>query len=195
MSHWEMKDEQEVVSRVGRTTLWTVSSCHCVFNQESEQLLIYLPECSEQKQHQHNTLNNDFHDKGFQGMKDNDPGNTWGYPKECPSSLPWENFQAQTRGEGMEAELARLPDRRWWSWQSGEPKWAEITDQNPGEERVEQREKGPWRSEEEPLRNSAEERTEPIWEKPSEKTIGTCDWCSLSPRTSIYSHEPGWKNS
>ena len=73
------------------------------------------------------------------------------------------------------------------------PKCAEFTDQNPGEERVEQREKGPWRSEEEPLRNSAEERTEPIWEKPSEKTIGTCDWCSLSPRNSIYSHEPGWK--
>ena len=110
MSHWEMKDEQEVVSKVGRTTLWTVSSCHCVFNQESEQLLIYLPECSEQKQHQHNTLNNDFHDKGFQGIKDNDPGNTWGYPKECPSSLPWKNFQAPTWGEGMEAELARLPE-------------------------------------------------------------------------------------
>ena len=72
------------------------------------------------------------------------------------------------------------------------PKWAEITDQNHGEERVEQREKGPWRSEEEPLGYSAEERTEPIWEKPpetrekpSEKTIGTCDWCSLSPRNSI----------
>ena len=31
------------------------------------------------------------------------------------------------------------------------PKWAEITDQNRREERVEQRGKGPWRSEEEPL--------------------------------------------
>ena len=31
------------------------------------------------------------------------------------------------------------------------PKWADITDQNCGEERVEQRGKGPWRSEEEPL--------------------------------------------
>ena len=31
------------------------------------------------------------------------------------------------------------------------PKWAEITDQNRGEERVEQRGKGPWRFEEEPL--------------------------------------------
>lgn len=30
-------------------------------------------------------------------------------------------------------------------------------------------------------------------EKPSEKTIGTCDWCSLSPRNSIDSHELGWK--
>ena len=82
------------------------------------------------------------------------------------------------------------------------PKWAEITDQNRREERVEQREKGPWRCEEEPLGYSAEERIQPIWEKPPEtrekppeKTIGTCDWCSLSPRNSIYSHEPGWKNS
>ena len=69
------------------------------------------------------------------------------------------------------------------------------------EMKVEQREKGPWRSEEEPLGYSAEEETEAIWEKPpetrqkpSEKTIGTCEWCSLSPRNSIYSHEPGWKN-
>ena len=30
-------------------------------------------------------------------------------------------------------------------------------------------------------------------EKPSEKTIGTCDWCSLNPRNSVYSHDPGWK--
>ena len=82
------------------------------------------------------------------------------------------------------------------------PKWAEITDQNCGEERVEQRGKGPWRSEEESLGHSTEERIAPIWEKPpetrekpSEKTTGTCDWCSLSPRNSIYSHEPGWKNS
>ena len=81
------------------------------------------------------------------------------------------------------------------------PKWAEITDQNRGEERVGQREKGPCRSEEEPLGYSAEERRAPIWEKPpetrekpSEKTIGTCNWCSLSPRNSIYSQEPGWKN-
>ena len=37
------------------------------------------------------------------------------------------------------------------------PKWAEITDQNRGEERVGQREKGPCRSEEEPLGYSAEE--------------------------------------
>ena len=81
------------------------------------------------------------------------------------------------------------------------PKWAEITDQNRGEERVGQREKGPCRSEEEPLGYSAEERRAPIWEKPpetrekpSEKTIGTCNWCSLSPRNSIYSPEPGWKN-
>ena len=44
------------------------------------------------------------------------------------------------------------------------PKWAEITDQNHRDERVEEREKGPWRSEEEPLGYSAEERTEPIWE-------------------------------
>ena len=80
------------------------------------------------------------------------------------------------------------------------PKCAEFTDQNRGEERVEQREKGPWRSEEEPLRNSAEERTEPIWEKPpetrekpSEKTIGTCDWCPLSSRNSIYSHDQAGK--
>ena len=82
------------------------------------------------------------------------------------------------------------------------PKWAEITAQNRREERVGQREKGPWRSEEEPLGYSAEECTVPMWEKPletrekpSEKTTGTCDWCSLSPRNSIYSHEPGWKNS
>ena len=82
------------------------------------------------------------------------------------------------------------------------PKWAEITDQNRREERVEQRGKGPWRSEEESLGHSTEERIAPIWEKPpetreklSEKTIGTCDWCSLSPRNSIYCHEPGWKNS
>ena len=81
------------------------------------------------------------------------------------------------------------------------PKWAEITDQNRGEERVGQREKGPCRSEEEPLGYSAEERRAPIWEKPpetrekpSEKTVGTCDWCSLSPGNSIYSHGPGWKN-
>ena len=80
------------------------------------------------------------------------------------------------------------------------PKWAEITAQNRREERVGQREKGPWRSEEEPLGYSAEEQTTPIWEKPpetrekpSEKTTGTCDWCSLSPRSSIDSHELGWK--
>ena len=36
-------------------------------------------------------------------MKDNDPGNTRGYPKERPSSLPGENFQAPTWGEGMAA--------------------------------------------------------------------------------------------
>ena len=100
----------------------------------------------------------------------------------------------------MEAELARLPDRGDEAKSLVKPKWAEITDQNHREERVEEREKGPWRSEEEPLGYSAEERTEPIWEKPpetrekpSEKTIGTCDWCSLSPRNSIYSHELGWK--
>ena len=81
------------------------------------------------------------------------------------------------------------------------PKWADITDQNCGEERVEQRGKGPWRSEEETLGHSTEEQIAPIWEKPpetrekpSEKTIGTCNWCSLSPRNSIYSQEPGWKN-
>ena len=44
------------------------------------------------------------------------------------------------------------------------PMWAEITGQNPGEERVGQREKGPWRSEEEPLGYSAEKQTAPIWE-------------------------------
>ena len=102
----------------------------------------------------------------------------------------------------MEAELARLPDRGDEAKSLVKPKWAEITDQNHREETVEERKKGPWRSEEEPLGYSAEERTEPIWEKPpetrekpSEKTIETCDWCSLSPRNSIYSHEPGWKNS
>ena len=100
----------------------------------------------------------------------------------------------------MEAELARLPDRGDEADSLVKPKWAETTDQNHREERVEERAKGPWRSKEEPLGYSAEERTEPIWEKPpetrekpSEKTIGTCDWCSLSPRNSIYSHELGWK--
>ena len=102
----------------------------------------------------------------------------------------------------MEAELARLPDRGDEAKSLVKPKWAEITDQNHREETVEERKKGPWRSEEEPLGYSAEERTEPIWEKPpetrekpSEKTIETGDCCSLSPRNSIYSHEPGWKNS
>jgi hypothetical protein len=48
----------------------------CFYPRQSEWLLIYLPEWSEQKQRQQNILNNDFHDKGLQGMKDNDPGNT-----------------------------------------------------------------------------------------------------------------------
>ena len=42
-------------------------------------------------------------------MKDDDPGNTGGQPKERPSSLPGENFQTLTQAEGMEAESAGLP--------------------------------------------------------------------------------------
>ena len=105
-----------------------------------------------------------------------------------------------TQGEEKEAESARLPDRRWWSWQSGETKTGRDHRSEPWRGECGTK-KGPWRSKEEPLGYSAEERTVPICEKPPEtrekppeKTTGTRAWCSLSPRNSVHSPEPGWEN-
>lgn len=75
-------------------------------------------------------------------MKDNDPGNTGGQPKEPLAFCLDRISQAPTRREGMEAGQ---PDSLTGGDKADslvKPKWAEITDQNR-RERVEQRGKDP----------------------------------------------------
>lgn len=64
-------------------------------------------------QHETTTTKISNQGAGHQTTKESDPWemeNRWGKPYNCPSLLPWENFQAMVQGRGTQAERGL---RKW----------------------------------------------------------------------------------